>query len=82
MQSLPISAQDELWLLMSLLRTNPVMYAEIVSENSAGCLSKSSDNLPKLLYSLQIVESLINDYQQRARTTITYYYTESQETTS
>lgn len=76
---LPISAQDELWQLLAQLRTSPQLYSQLLSENSAKSLAQKSDNLPELLYSLQIIDSFINEYQIKNQSTVNTYYAESIE---
>lgn len=76
LKHLPISAQDELWPLVSQLRTNPKTYSELLSQNSAEYLAKKTDNLPELLYSLQVIDSFMSDYQIKQPATMTIYYQE------
>ncbi len=77
LQILPIQAQDEMWQLIVQLRTNPVSYSQILSSNCVQYLSEQSDNMAKLLYSLQIVDSFVNEYQTKRAPEIKCYYTVS-----
>jgi hypothetical protein len=63
MSLLPPSAKDELWQLISSLRTNPFAYARILTFGTKHFekLDLSAENLFETLYSLQVIESLINN---------------------
>jgi hypothetical protein len=59
---LPSSSQEELSTLINQLRTNPVIYAEMLSLKSIDSLSVKHCSTFEILYRLQIIESLINDF--------------------
>lgn len=62
MATLPPSSQEEVSGLLSLLRTNPVIYADLLALKSVDSLSLKASTTYEVLYQLQILDSLVNEY--------------------
>ena len=58
--TLPPSSHDE---VSGLLRTNPVIYADLPALRSVDSLSLRASTTYEVLYQLQILDSLVNEYQ-------------------
>ena len=55
---------DEIWNLMCQLRTNPLIYARLLTlEGIHDLVEAVSNKSYRLLYSLQIMENFMNEYQ-------------------
>lgn len=65
---------DEIWTtIVCQLRTNPKIYADLLTLNSIESLSEPNSRY-KLLYSLQIMEYFLNEYQVKRNCEIKCYY--------
>ena len=62
MATLPPSSQEEVSGLLSLLRTNPVIYVDLLALKSVDSLSLRASTTYEVLYQLQILDSLVNEY--------------------
>jgi hypothetical protein len=59
---LPPSSQDEIGGLINQLKTNPVLYAEMLTLKSLDSLSIKHCTSFEILYRLQIIESFVNEF--------------------
>ena len=62
MATLPSSSQEEVSGLLSLLRTNPAIYADLLALKSVDSQSLRASTTYEVLYQLQILDSLVNEY--------------------
>ena len=60
--TLPPSSQEEVSGLLSLLRTNPLIYSDLLALKSVDSLSLRASTTYEVLYKLQILDSLVNEY--------------------
>jgi hypothetical protein len=72
---------DDIWsTIICQLRTNPKIYADLLTLTGINSLSSASSNKEryKLLYSLQIMEFFLNEYQVKRTCEVkSYYYQEN-----
>ena len=62
-QLLPPSSQEEMWPLITQLRTNPLVYRELLTnEPSSEKLKLEKSSIYEVLYQLQILDSFINEF--------------------
>ncbi|CDW78148.1 ubiquitin carboxyl-terminal hydrolase family protein [Stylonychia lemnae] len=71
-------SQSELWILIGNLRTNPLIYAKLLSLSSISELVEDTSAY-KLLYNLQILEQFIDQYSIQESQNIKCYFVENQE---
>jgi hypothetical protein len=76
MATLPPSSQEEVSGLLSLLRTNPVIYADLLALTSVDSLSLKASTTYEVLYQLQILDSLVNEYQTKRPSEVRAYFSE------
>jgi hypothetical protein len=74
--TLPPSSQEEVSGLLSLLRTNPVIYADLLALRSVDSLSLRASTTYEVLYQLQILDSLVNEYQTKRSCEVRAHFSE------
>ena len=74
--TLPPSSQEEVSGLLSLLRTNPVIYADLLALRSVDSLSLRASTTYEVLYQLQILDSLVNEYQTKRSSEVRAHFSE------
>jgi hypothetical protein len=77
-EHVPSSSQEEMWPLITQLRTNPKIYRELLSlEGLDNKLDLENSSIYEVLYQLQIIDSFINEYQNLRPSEVKYYYSEA-----
>jgi hypothetical protein len=74
--TLPPSSQKEVSGLLSLLRTNPVIYADLLAVRSVDSLSLRASTTYEILCQLQILDSLVNEYQTKRSSEVRVHFSE------
>jgi hypothetical protein len=79
-EHVPSSSQEEMWPLITQLRTNPKIYRELLSlEGLDNKLDLENSSIYEVLYQLQIIDSFINEYQNLRPSEVKYYYSEANQ---
>jgi len=79
-EHVPSSSQEEMWPLITQLRTNPKIYKELLSlEGFDEKLDLDRSSIFEVLYQLQIIDYFINEYQTVRPSEIKYYYSEASQ---
>lgn len=78
-EHVPSSSQEEMWPLITQLRTNPKIYSQLLTLEGLEKLDLEKTSIFEVLYQLQIIDSFINEYQTLKPQDIKYYYSEAHQ---
>lgn len=65
---------EEVWSLITVLRTNPEIYVSILTQDESFFKNLDSQNMFMQLYTLQIIEQLLNEYSVKRKNEIKGYF--------